>query len=144
MTDAIRHELDVAGPPDVAFEVFTLGMGRWWDPAYSPDPATYDGIAIAPEVGAELSMVHGEEAFTFGTVLVWEPGSRYVQTFSLAMDPAHPSTLEVTFTPAGSGCHVKFAHGGWSEENQASRSKYGDWPHLLKRYADAVAAAWSG
>jgi hypothetical protein len=141
--EPIRHEITVPGPPPVAFEVFTLGMGGWWDPAYSPDPAAFEGIALTPEVGSPVTMVLGADSVVFGAVTVWEPASRYAQTFWLAMDPAHPSTLDVAFRDVDGGpggeCHVVLEHGGWSAENEHVRDKYGDWPLLLDRYAQAMA-----
>jgi hypothetical protein len=137
--DPIRHTLTVDASPQVAFEVFTLGMGSWWDAGYSPDADSFDGIAIAPEVGSPVSMVHGDSTHVWGNVTVWEPPDRYAQTFWLAMDAAHPSTIEATFTAVGSGTRVDFEHGGWTDENVAIRDRYGDWDHLLGRYAAAVA-----
>lgn len=144
--EPLRHETTVAGPPQLAFEVFTLGMGRWWDPAYTPDPDAFDAITISPEVGSPVTMVFGEETYVFGAVTVWEPASRYAQAFWLAMDPAHPSTLDVTFSQSADhgGTDVVLEHGGWSPENERLRDKYGDWPVLLDRYAKAVAEAAQG
>ena len=139
--DPIRQTIIVAATPDVAFEVFTLGMGGWWDPAYTPDPDSFDGIALGPEVGSPVSMVHGATSYPFGSVTVWEPSVRYAQTFWLAMDPASPSTIEATFAAEGDGTRVDFEHGGWNDDNVAARAKFGDWSHLLGRYAEAVSRA---
>ncbi len=92
--DPIRHSVTVAASPEVAFEVFSLGMGSWWDPTYTPDA---DSL------------------------------------------PAHPSTIEADFTTEETGARVDFEHGGWTDDNAAARAKYGDWSHLLRRYADAAA-----
>ena len=137
--DPIRNAFVVDATPALAFEVFTLGMGSWWDRAYTPDPDSFDGIAIVPEVGAPVAMVHGDSSYPFGNVTVWEPGARYAQTFWLAMDPAHPSTLEVTFTGTDAGTRVEFEHGGWNDDNASYREKYGDWSLLLDRCRAAVA-----
>jgi hypothetical protein len=137
--DPIRQSFVVDATPELAFEVFTLGMGSWWDPTYTPDRDSFEGIAIGAEVGAPIAMVHGDSTYPWGNVTVWEPGVRYAQTFWLAMDPAHPSTLEVTFAAEGPGTRVEFEHGGWSDENASYRDKYGDWAHLLDRYRAAVA-----
>ena len=137
--DPIRSSFVVDASPELAFEVFTLGMGSWWDRAYTPDPDSFDGIAIGPEVGAPVTMVHGDASHPWGNVTVWEPGARYAQTFWLAMDPAHPSTLHLAFAAEGPGTRVEFEHGGWNEGNASYRDKYGDWSHLLDRYRAAVA-----
>jgi Activator of Hsp90 ATPase homolog 1-like protein len=137
--DPIRQSFVVDATPELAFEVFTLGMGSWWDPAYTPDRDSYEGIAIGAEAGAPIAMVHGDSTYPWGNVTVWEPGVRYAQTFWLAMDPAHPSTLEVTFAAEGPGTRVEFEHGGWNDENASYRDKYRDWAHLLDGYRAAVA-----
>jgi hypothetical protein len=36
---------------------------------------------------------------------------------------------------------IRFAHGGWTEANVADRSKFGDWPLLLDRFAALADAA---
>ena len=137
--DPIRSSLVVDASPEVAFEVFTLGMGSWWDAGYTPDPDSFDGIAIGPEVGAPAAMVHGDSTYPWGNVTVWEPPARYAQTFWLAMDAAHPSTIEARFVAEGSRTRVDFEHGGWTDDNVGFREKYRDWDHLLRQYADAVA-----
>ena len=137
--DPVRQSFVVDASPELAFEVFTLGMGSWWDAAYTPDPRTFDGITVGQEVGAPVAMVHGDESYVWGNVTVWEPGARYGQTFWLAMDPAHPSTIEVIFTAEGPGTRVDFEHGGWNDENASYRDKYGDWGQILARYRAAVA-----
>lgn len=138
--EPIRHLLTVASSAAAAFEVFTTGMGGWWDAAYSPDPAAFTGIEVEPQVGGAVAMVLGETHLPFGAVTAWEPALRYAQTFWLAMDASHPSTIEVLFEDADSVCEVTFEHGGWTAENLDSRSRYGDWPHLLGRFATACAA----
>ena len=68
-------------------------------------------------------------------------GRRLVHTFTLAQDPQHPSEVSVEFVPgegqgeAGTGCTVRFAHGGWTEASAATRKKFGDWPVMLDRFA---------
>jgi uncharacterized protein YndB with AHSA1/START domain len=71
----------------------------------------------------------------WGEVIAWEPGRRLVHTFTLAQDPEHPSEVAVEFEPTGEGCTVRFAHGGWTEANVATREKFSDWPVMLDRFA---------
>jgi hypothetical protein len=132
----IRLELTVPSDPARAFDVFTLGMGTWWDPAYTPDADSFTTIDVEP--GGLVMLVHGETRFPIGEVTAWEPGVRYAQRFWLAMDPATPSELDVGFRAAESGTVVDFAHGGWTDDNVRWREKFGDWSHLLGRYAAAV------
>jgi hypothetical protein len=135
-TAPIRHEVVVGCGPDHAFEVFTTGMGTWWDPAYTPDPGSFSGIEVDPE--GLVSLVHGPTRFPVGEVTTWQPGERFEQRFWLAMDPAHPSSVDVRFEAVDAGTRVTFQHGGWNRDNARSREKFADWPHLLARYAAAT------
>jgi hypothetical protein len=132
----IRVDLEVAAAPDTAFEVFAIRMGEWWDPVYTPDATTFTGIEIEPRLGGAVTMRHGDDGYRWGTVTGWEPGRRYAQSFTLAHDPEYPSSLTVRFEPDGSGCKVRFEHGGWTAGNVAARQRFGDWPHLLARFAE--------
>jgi hypothetical protein len=135
------HQLDLSCSSARAFEVFTGEMGSWWDPRYSPDPDAYSGMLLEPRVGGTVALRVGERTYPWGSVTAWEPGIRYAQTCRLAMDPAHPSTLDVHVALArGAGCQVRFEHGGWTEANLGQREKFGDWPRILDRYAAATAA----
>ncbi len=133
-----RHTIELPCHPEHAFADFTYGLGDWWDPAYSPDPDTFTSIVVEPVVGGGVVLVHGDMAYPFGEVTVWEPGARLSQSFWLAMDRAHPSALDVRFAATGDGCRVRFEHGGWTADNAASRDKFGGWPGLLARYASAA------
>lgn len=138
--EPIRHVVTVASSAADAFTVFTAGMTGWWDPTYSPDPASYRGIAFDPRVGGLVAVLEGDEGTPFGAVTVWEPGVRYAQTFWLGGDPAYPSALDVRFEDVDGVCEVTFEHGGWHAGNVDDRKRYGEWPHLLGRFATACAA----
>lgn len=137
--EPIRHEVTVACDQRSAFTLFTSGMGSWWDPAYSPDAASYDGIEVDGRVGGAVAMRHGSSTYRFGEVTAWQPTTRYGQTFWLAMSPEHPSALDVVFAAADGVCTIHFQHTGWTEANASFRDKYGDWSHLLGRFAQAAA-----
>ena len=132
----IRRDLTVACDPHQAFEVFTGGMGTWWDPVYTPDADSFTTVEVVPD--GLVTLVHGETRFPVGEVTLWEPGTRYRQRFWLAMDPVAPSELDVRFSQVADGTHVVFEHGGWTDDNVRWREKFGDWSHLLGRYATRV------
>lgn len=135
--EPIRHRLELSCSSAHAFGVFTGRIGRWWDPVYSPEPESFTGADIEPWVGGRATMTSASAApFPWGTVTVWEPGRAYAQTFSLAQNPEQPSAITVHFEPTASGCVVEFEHGGWTSENAGAREKFGDWPHLLGRFAE--------
>jgi hypothetical protein len=135
-TSPIEFEYRLECSPQHAFETYADRIGEWWDPRYTASAETYDGVTIEQREGGRIFEHHHDGAeYDWGRVMVWEPCSRLVHTFALAQDPAHPSEVSVEFGPEGDGCIVRFAHGGWTEDNVAERKKFGDWPVLLDRFA---------
>jgi len=123
-----------------AFDAFTRRIDEWWHPAYAPDGL--DRVEIDGGVGGRASMhLAGGTTYPWGTVTVWEPPRHYAQTFTLAQDPEHPSTLEVRIEPTRThgrrhpGSRVHFAHGGWTPGNVAGRARFTEWGILLDRFA---------
>lgn len=138
----IEHTVEVACDAATAFEVFTSGMGEWWPGAYTPDPDTFGTVVVEPWVGGRVSMRMRDGAeYPFGEVTDWSPGERYAQTWTLAQPADHPSTLTVTFRDEPDGCLVRLEHGGWGGGNAEYRSKFGDWPVILRRYAEVAGHA---
>jgi hypothetical protein len=134
----IVHEYHLDTDPERAFEVYTTRIGRWWDPRYSANPATFNTVTIEPRVGGRIYATHSDLGrHDWGEVTVWEPGQRFVHTFVLAQDPADPSQVAARFAADGHGrgCSFRFEHGGWRTSNATARVRFGDWPLLLDRYA---------
>jgi len=130
----ITHELRVDCTAEDAFATFTERINHWWPEGYAPGPLR--DVRIAPHVGgAVVHELASGEVYRWGTVLTWDPGRRYRQSFTLAQDPAHPSELDVTFEPGADGTVVHFAHGGWTAGNLDRRTGFGDWPYILGRFA---------
>jgi hypothetical protein len=119
-----------------AFDVYTGRIGDWWDTRYTANAETLEAVTIEPRPGGRVFATHGDIGIDdWGEVTVWDPGRRLVHTFTLAQDPAHPSEVSVEFLPAGDGCTIRFAHGGWNEGSAAVREKFRDWSLLLDRFA---------
>jgi len=133
----IALEYRLSCSPERAFDTYVERIGEWWDARYTASAETFERVTIEPGVGGRVFESHrGGGAYEWGVVTAWEPGRRLVHSFALAQDPAHPSEVSVEFTPDGPGCLVRFAHGGWTEDNVHDRRKFGDWPVLLERFAD--------
>ena len=141
MTDAVTPPITEVYPlrcaADHAFALYTGRIGEWWDARYTANAETLQSVTIEPRVGGRVYATHGDIGEDdWGEVAVWAPGHRLVHTFSLAQDPEHPSEIVVEFIPAeGNSCLLRFAHGGWTKDNAAVRSKFGDWRVLLDRFA---------
>ena len=134
----LSYELDATA--EDAYAAFTARIDEWWHPAYAPEGL--ERVEIEPHVGGGVThhLADGT-AYRWGTVTVWRPPLEYAQTFTLAQDPEHPSTLQLRFEPTPSrgrrhpGCIVRFAHGGWTAANVAGRARFSEWGILLDRFA---------
>lgn len=133
------HAVSVPCDAVTAFEAFTSRMGEWWPAAYTPDPEAFDTVVVEPHVGGRVAMrMRDGSEHPFGIVTAWSPGEVYAQTWTLAQDPEHPSSLTVTFSDRAHGSLVLLEHGGWHAGNAEYRTKFGDWPLILKEYAALV------
>jgi len=137
VTGPIRHQLVVDCTPVEAFDAWVDGIGQWWHPDYTPDPAGFVGAGIEPRVGGRVYLVDatlGE--VEWGRVLAVARGALVVHTSTLGQTPEHPSRITVQFVPLDEGgTRVELEHGGWDEGNAAFRDKFTDWPLILERYA---------
>lgn len=111
--------VSVAVPPDVAFEVFTAEIDRWWRRGLKYRHAAGRGfIHLEPRVGGRLFEQHDGPPVTVvecGRVLAWDPPARLVFTWRNATFSETESTeVEVTFVATASGgTQVTVRHRGW-------------------------------
>lgn len=134
-TAPITHERTLACDPERAFATYTGRIGEWWDPRNTANGATLQAITIEPGVGGRVYATHSDIGeHDWGEVTAWEPGLRLAHSFTLAQDARHPSEVQVEFV-RGTGCTVRFAHGGWTDANAAARPKFSEWPAMLDRFA---------
>jgi uncharacterized protein YndB with AHSA1/START domain len=141
MTDLqpIRVDRRLPVAAETAFAAFSDGIGAWWDPAYSANADTFSGAVMENRVGGRIYGVHTDLGeVSWGSIVAWEPGTRLAWSWTLAQNRDHPSLLEVAFEPDPGGSVLRLSHGGWNEDNAASRHKFGDWPHILDRFVDHV------
>ena len=120
----VRKSIRVGAPPDRAFEVFTAGIGRW----YERD-------------------VDGTEC-EIGKVLVWDPPARLVLAWQLTpewkFDPELITEVEVTFTPEGDSTRVDLEHrhlermGEGAPAVREAVGGPGGWGGLLELYAQVT------
>jgi hypothetical protein len=140
-TSPIAYEYSLRCSAEHAFDTYAGRIGEWWDPHYTANAETLQGVTIESQVGGRVYATHSDVGKDdWGEVTVWEPGRRLVHTFTLAQDAKHPSEVTVEFAPgegqgAGTSCTMRFAHGGWTEANADVRKKFSDWPVMLDRFA---------
>lgn len=124
----IVNEVILPMPPVPAFERFT--SFSWWR-RYGLAP---DGHVSIDD--GEVVFHNPDGSFSIGRVLIWEPGARYAQTFTLAQDADHPTTLTASFEAVPDGTRVRVEHGGWNAGNAARRAHFADWPMILSHLTE--------
>ncbi len=148
----IRLALRVEANPARAFDVFTSGMGRWWNKSHSVGSSSQRDVVVEPRAGGRW-FERGEDGSEcdWGRVLVWESPSRLVLAWQLnadwRFDPGFETELELRFEPDGDNfTRVDLEHrnlerfGGKAEAVRASICSAEGWPGLLDRYAAALKA----
>jgi uncharacterized protein YndB with AHSA1/START domain len=143
-------EIDVDAPAEHAFQVFTDGIGTWWDPRHHLLEGPIETMTFEPRVGGHIvdRYVDGREC-RWGRVLAYDPPRRVVFSWDITLhwdvetDPDKASEIEVTFTAVNpERTHVVLLHRhldrhgeGW----QAMRDAVGQgWS--LTRFAEVASA----
>jgi len=151
--EPIVRSVTVQCPVERAFEVYTVGIGRWW-PLETHSIAVGSGgkavnAVIEPRAGGRMFEVQadGKQA-PWGTVDVWDPPHRLVISWQVNPEAPAPTEIEVRFTADGDATRVDVEHRGWErlgmERGQEAREGYGSddgWGLVLSRYAEAAGAA---
>lgn len=138
MTPApVRREVLVGVAPDVAFDRFTTGIGRWWPLAGHSVGGATSTVAFAG--GRLVETCADGTTDVWGEVLAWEPGSRFVITWHPGRADGPATEVEVRFEPAGAATLVVLEHRGWEvlSEPAAVRAEYDSgWPGVLASYRE--------
>jgi uncharacterized protein YndB with AHSA1/START domain len=117
--DAARISVAVAVTPELAFEIFTRDIDRWWRRGIKFRHAgNRNGlICIEPRVGGRIfESIHGadgERVVEVGTVRAWEPPQLLIFGWRNAnYAPGEYTEVEVNFEPQPHGTLVKVTHRG--------------------------------
>lgn len=97
-------EATVDAPVERAFEVFTIGIGTWWDADKHILRAPLARMEFQPWVGGRI-IDHGTDGSTcaWSRILAYEPPGRVVFSWDITTsweveaDPAKASEVEITF-----------------------------------------------
>ena len=119
--DQVRITIAVAVAQDVAFEIFTNEIDRWWrkGPRFRQSGMSAGMIRLEAGIGGRLfESVESEgveRVFVVGRVRAWEPPSRLVFTWKNQTFAANEDTeVEVTFAATATGTLVTVVHRGWA------------------------------
>lgn len=108
--------------PDIAFEVFTAEIDRWWRRgiAYRVAGRRPGTLVMEPKVGGRLFEQYegasGPALHVAGTVTVWEPPARLAFEWRGSnFAPGEVTLVEVTFTRTESGAtELRLVHSGFA------------------------------
>ncbi|HLM33065.1 MAG TPA: SRPBCC domain-containing protein [Gaiellaceae bacterium] len=142
----LRKTITVAGPPEVAFRVFTEGLASWW-PArtHSVGHERVDTIVLEGHVGGRFyeRLDDGTE-HDWGEITTWDPPGRLGMTWHAGRGPETAQQLEIRFVAEDDGTRVELEQTGWEvlgDEAEATRANYASgWTGVLGPYAEAVEA----
>ena len=146
----VRRQITVEAPQQTAFDVFTRGMGSWWNPDHSLGDRPLVDVVVEPRVGGRwFERDAGGAECPWGTVLVWEPPSRVVLGWQLdgewTFDPDLVTEVELRFVVEGpTTTRVELEHrdlerlGDHADPARASLAGEGGWSGLLARFARVV------
>lgn len=113
----VHTSTDVRLSPERAFELFTTGIGSWWDEDHHILQAPLQEMIFEPWVGGNIidRGTDGSEC-RWSRVLAYEPPHRVCFSWDittgwqLETDPDRCSDIEITFTPTDGGTTVTLTH----------------------------------
>jgi uncharacterized protein YndB with AHSA1/START domain len=119
--DQARVSVLVEVPPELAFQIFTEDIDRWWRRGlrYRVARGRDGAIHLEPRVGGRLYeslQAGGDTALKpTGTVTVWEPPRRLTFEWrAVNFEPSESTLVDVEFKPTRSGTLVIVTHSGWT------------------------------
>jgi uncharacterized protein YndB with AHSA1/START domain len=92
-----------------AFTLFTAQISAWW-PADRRHTDDAESTLHLEATGRFFERTRDGREVDLGRVLEWQAPERIVLDFYIATGPAHPTQVEVTFTPETDGTRVTVTH----------------------------------
>lgn len=150
----VRRTIRVNAAQQIAFEVFTSGIGRWWPKKLGIGLCGIQEVKIEPRLGGRLYELDEDRAeVTWGLFQVWDPYGRVVFTWQITSqwkpepnpDRKVNSEVEVRFTADGADWttveleHREFCRMGLEAGSSIRDDVNRGWPGILEAYAQEVA-----
>jgi uncharacterized protein YndB with AHSA1/START domain len=145
----VRKSITVEAPLAKAFDVFTVGMDRWWPKEHSIGATPVKQTIIEPKLGGRWRSIHedGSETVT-GRMLVWDKPNRIVFSWEINAQWKPDTTIdcevEVRFTaetPTRTRVdleHRKFEAIGEEGGNAMRNGVDNGWPGILELFKNSV------
>jgi hypothetical protein len=148
----VRKSIVVRAAAADAFRIFTDDIDGWWPRTHHIGKAPMRRVIVEPRVGGRCftEQVDATEC-DWGTVLAWEPPSRFVfawqvtHVWAFQADLAQASEVEVRFTPLGPEStrvdleHRHFErHGAGAKAMRDGVDTPNGWNGMLQLYVDRL------
>jgi uncharacterized protein YndB with AHSA1/START domain len=151
-TEPVRQSVVVRRPLAETFALFTERLDTWW-PLQTHSIAadtfenrvTAESITFEKRIGGRVMerMSDGTEA-PWGTILVWEPPTRFVMSWKPTMVDGPSTEVEITFTSLGDAdTRIAVEHRGWErlDTDAAHIAGYSDgWRELLHLFEEVASS----
>ncbi len=142
----VRKSIRVKAPLEIAFDVFTDGLTRWWPLSTNISKKPAQKVLMEPRLGGRWLEIGEDGAETLvATVAVWEPPQHLVLLWHVNAqfepDPAMQSEVDVRFAAEGPDVtlvelvHDKFETMGAEAGASMRKAVDGGWPGLMERFA---------
>jgi uncharacterized protein YndB with AHSA1/START domain len=148
-TEAVRHSVTVPIDRERAFRLFTEEIGSWWpSEGYKISEGPITEVFEPRRGGRWYELAEDGTQCTVGTILEWEPPSRFLMTWQLTPDWAleddldRATKVEVRFEDEEGGTRVSLEHRGFEAYGESGAKMRGEvggeggWPALMKLYAE--------
>lgn len=139
---AIRKSITVDWAPEEAFRRFTAGMADWWPTeTHSVGRSASLQVVFEEREGGRVyeRSPEGSESL-WGSVLEWDPPSRFAMSWHPGREAEGAQRLEVSFHERDGGTRLELVHSGWEklgdpERIDAAMVSYSDgWDFVLGLY----------
>lgn len=145
--EPVRCQVTVRCGAERAFEAFTAEMDRWWPKAtHAIEPERVRQVVVDGRPGGTIRqrMDDGTE-YDWAVITAWDPPRQLGLSWNPSIRRTVSTDVEVLFVDRGDGTTlVELTHTGWErlgDDAHEIRESYDtDWPMVLGRYADHVAA----
>ena len=143
----IRQSTTVRSPVEHTFEVFVDQFDQWWPlRTHSLGEERVIGVTIERRAGGRVYETWDDgQTRTWGTLLAWEPPTRFVLTWDIVRPPV--TEVELTFRALGPALtRVDLEHRGWDKLTDAEVERLGEkrenydvgWAMILRRFSAAA------
>lgn len=146
MIEPVVKDLVVSATPEAAFRRFTAEIDTWWPKStHSVSQERCASVHWDGPKGADIYELEEDGTrHVWGTVRVWDPGSRLVTSWHPGRGAEEAQEVELLFESVQGGTRVTLEHRGWDvlgEKAEATRSNYdGGWQGVLALMSGSFAS----